>query len=60
MACIAAYLLDGFRKKPPPGCLPVLGRHQLAMAYLFLELWRTRRRWISTGRTTRPSDHLTT
>ena len=45
LATIAAYMLGGYRRKPPPGCTPALRRHQLLMAHVFLELLRRRRRW---------------
>jgi hypothetical protein len=45
LATIAAYMLGGYRRKPPPGCTPALRQHQLLMAHVFLELLRQRRRW---------------
>ena len=43
LATIAAYMLGGYRKEPPPGCTPALRQHQLFMAHLFLEFLRRRR-----------------
>jgi hypothetical protein len=45
LATIAAYMLGGYRREPPPGCTPALRQHQLLMAHVFLELLRQRRRW---------------
>jgi hypothetical protein len=45
VATIAAYMLGGYRREPPPGCTPALRRHQLLMAHVFLEFLRRRRGW---------------
>ena len=45
LATIAAYMLAGYRRKPPPGYSPALRHHQLLMAHVLLELLRRRRRW---------------
>ncbi len=45
LACIAVYMMDGFRRPPPPGCTPALRRHQALMAHMFLDLLRTRHGW---------------
>ena len=45
VATIAAYMLGGYRKEPPPGCTPALRQHQLLMAQVFLDFLRRRRRW---------------
>jgi hypothetical protein len=45
VATIAAYMLGGYRKEPPPGCTPALRRHQLLMAQVFLQFLRRRRGW---------------
>ena len=45
LACIAFYMMDGFRRPPPPGCTPALRRHQELMAHMFLELLRARNGW---------------
>ena len=45
VATIAAYMLGGYRKEPPPGCTPALRRHQLLMAQVFLGFLRRRRGW---------------
>lgn len=45
LAVIVAYMLTELRHPAPPGCLPVLRRHQALMASVFLELLRHRRHW---------------
>jgi hypothetical protein len=45
VATIAAYMLGGYRKEPPPGCTLALRRHQLLMARVFLDFLRRRRGW---------------
>lgn len=45
VACVAVFMMDSFRKEPPPGCTPALRRHQALMARMFLEFLRSRRGW---------------